>query len=549
MYNLGGRSAAWGLFIPRIHDRTLQVHFPKAVGEALLSTYYRKAEYLMNLSLPRSEKEHRYVIDRLNADGLAAVPNSRVQWNWARIASEFQRENNYSFAQGAYSSIDKILEIALGRDNDGEGPVNADPKVRVALNAEVRSLIMDWSQDPPVAIGVNVRTPEGDCVPIFVKDKGSVVLSAGSVDSAAILLRSGGSEWRQKIEAHRGLHVTDHDIYIYGSRFRYTKPTDREAYGAMKLQSYFDMDTGNTGNPEGQQKPIPVGLANMSIDSSSFLPRGVGEDSQIPNFIMAFIRECQLHDQNNIEIDPTTYEPRVTIRRGDRATDGEIKIMQKLTWSAMKTIETAIGATFVKKPADSDKIDLYLAGLGVVAHELGTLPMKDPSLKDGKGCLDDDLKVVDDICKGVYVCDLACFPFSPEVNPTLTLTALAIRLSRHLVHRTRVKPKPNRVSVVNHSGVPVLIRLSNLAKGSEKILRWLGQGDEPEENAKTEEVKASETGWIEAAAGEIYQWERTDGLTEALFVQKRNTNSDGGFLSEPVVMSAHPGGVTVIGVD
>ncbi|EUC60729.1 GMC oxidoreductase [Rhizoctonia solani AG-3 Rhs1AP] len=523
MYNLGGRSAAWGLFIPRIHDRTLQVHFPKAIGDDLLTTYYRKAEYLMNLSLPRSEQAHRHVVDRLNAEGPAAVPNSQIQWSWARIASEFQREDNYSFARGAYSSIDKILEMALGRENDGEGPVKADPNVHVALNAEVRSLIMDWSQNPPVAIGVNVRTPEGDCVPIFLKDEGSVVLSAGSVNSAAILLRTGGDEWRQKIEAHRGLHVTDHDIYTYSSRFRYKRPTDRVAYGAMKLQAHFDMDPG-TSSSEDQQNPIPipVGLANMSIDSSSFLSRGVAEDSQIPNFIITFIRECRLHDDNSIQIDPITYEPRVTIRRGDRATGDQVKIMQRLTWSTMKTIETAIGATFINKPTNSDQLNLSLAALGVVAHELGTLPMRDPSLKDRKACLDDQLKVVNDICNGVYVCDLACFPFSPEVNPTLTLAALAIRLSRHLVDRTRVPSKPNWVSVVNHSGAAVRIRLSNLA---------------------------GEPGWIDLAAGDICQWERKDGITEALFVRGQDANSDSGFLSDPVVIPAHPGGITVIGVD
>ncbi|CUA76984.1 coatomer subunit beta [Rhizoctonia solani] len=459
MYNLGGRSAAWGLFIPRIHDRTLEKHFPKVIKDELLATYYSKAERLMNLSLPRTEKMHRHVIDRLNADGLAAVPNSRVQWNWARIASEFQPENNYNFAQGAYSSIDKILEIALGKENEGVGRTKADPNVQIALNSEVQSLIMDWSKTPPIAIGVNVRTLEGDCVPIYLKDGGNVVLSAGSVDSAAILLRSGGDDWRKKIQDHRALQVTDHDIYIYGSSFRYTKPMDRELYGPMKLQSYLNMNDEPTG---------PVGLANMSIDSSSFLPRGVAEDSKIPNFIMAFIRECKLHNKNTIEIDSTTFKPQVTIRRGERATEKELDIMVKLTCSAMDTIKRALGATFVKDPPTSET--LYLAPLGVVAHELGTLPMKDPGSEDSRACLDDDLKIVGDICNGVYVCDLACFPFSPEVNPTLTLAALAIRLSRTLVDRTRVTASSGKVCVVNHSGATVRIRVSNLAQ--KEIQAW-----------------------------------------------------------------------------
>ncbi|CAE6447884.1 unnamed protein product, partial [Rhizoctonia solani] len=537
MYNLGGRSAAWGLFVPRIHDRTLQKYFPKIVGDELLTTYYTKAERLMNLSLPHTDKIHRHVIDRLNTDGLAAVPDSRVQWNWARIASEFQRENNFNFAQGAYSSIDKILEIALGKENEGVRNTPADDNVRIALNSEVRSLIFDWSKNPPVAIGVNVRTPEGDCVPIFLKQNGNVVLSAGSVDSPAILLRSGGDEWRGKIRNHRGLRLTDHDIYVRGFPFRYKRPADRDVYGPMKLQSYLNMNS----DPKG-----PVGLANMSIDSSSFLPRGVAEDSKIPNFIMAFILERPLYDGNNIEIDPKTFEPRVTIRRGKAATPDELDILNRLTLSAMETIETALGAEFPQKP-DPSNFNLYLAGLGVVAHELGTLPMEDPTVPredaspDGvpqaRACLDNNLKVVDGICEGVYVCDLSCFPFSPEVNPTLTLAALAIRLSRTLVVRTRAKPEPHRVTVVNHSGATVRIRLSNMAHPN------VNENPIPPFN-KVE----NEPGWVDAEAGDTLKWKRKDGVTEALFVRKRDQTSDGDqFVPQPIVIPAHPNSVTVIG--
>lgn len=37
--------------------------------------------------------------------------NRNVQWQWGRIASEFCDQKNFDFARGAYSTIDKLLEI------------------------------------------------------------------------------------------------------------------------------------------------------------------------------------------------------------------------------------------------------------------------------------------------------------------------------------------------------------------------------------------------------------------------------------------------------
>ncbi len=56
------------------------------------------------------------------------------------------------------------------------------------------------------------------------------------------------------------------------------------------------------------------------------------------------------------------------------------------------------------------------------------------SKDDSEGVIDRDLKVhgVDNI----YVCSNAAFSSSGSVNPTLTVTALALRLGDHLSKRT-----------------------------------------------------------------------------------------------------------------
>ena len=80
MYNLGGRSAVWGLFAPRIHDEVLQKEFAKVANE-LITTWYGKAESLMNLSLPATTTTHQILMERLNM-----VTQRSCQWQWGRIA-------------------------------------------------------------------------------------------------------------------------------------------------------------------------------------------------------------------------------------------------------------------------------------------------------------------------------------------------------------------------------------------------------------------------------------------------------------------------------
>ena len=73
-----------------------------------------------------------------------------------------------------------------------------------------------------------------------------------------------------------------------------------------------------------------------------------------------------------------------------------------------------------------EDLDLARAGLGGVAHEVGTLRMAD----DGTGVVDADLRFL--AYDNLYVCDNSVFASSPAANPTLTLAALALRLGDHL---------------------------------------------------------------------------------------------------------------------
>ncbi|QRW23784.1 GMC oxidoreductase [Rhizoctonia solani] len=515
MYNLGGRSAAWGLFAPRIHDSVLKNHFHPQVTRELQWNYYDKAERLMLLSIPTTRRIHQRIMDRLNLDGLEAEKDSNIQWKWGRIASEFQEEKNFDFAEGAYSSIDKILEIAMSRPqkqdaNGAQIPVEHE-YFKTVLNADVRSLNFDKDKN---VTGVNVRTACGGVVPINVRQGGNVVLSAGSVHSPAILLRSGDSDWQSRIRDHGGLRLTDHDILSYSCSFRYSDPDHRSEYGAMKLQTYVEIGDH-------------IALANMSIDASSFLPRSNTPDNDLPQFFMVFILQRPLVEQNNISIKGD--EPEVKLERGARPTESQLKTMRNVTATAMRSLSATANLKFVgfeDKQITWKDIQLSELPLGGVAHELGTLPM-DNGHSDHPSCLDPNLRIQPEICNGVYVCDLSCLPYSPESNPTLTLAALAIRLSRHLNARSRIEClAKDVVHVVNHSGSQVKVWLSNYQPNGEA--------------ASTDQA-------VILDPGSDKSWKRESCISQALFVFKPNRDKkDGSFVDAPVILLAHPGKVTPI---
>ncbi|KAG8707825.1 hypothetical protein FRC11_007115 [Ceratobasidium sp. 423] len=544
MYNLGGRSAAWGLFSPRVHDTVLQEHFDSDVAEALKNEFYDKAERLMLISLPTTRRSHQHIMDRLTSKCQEVEP-STAPWHWGRIASEFKDDQNFDFAEGAYSTIDKIIEIAMSRPEvRAEGVKNAIPiqhkYFRTVLNAEVRSLVFDSGELGSVVTGVNVRKPSkgpNDTLKIELRDQGKVILCAGSVDSPAILLRSplAGIDDKLREPDVNGLHLTDHTVVYYQCSFRYDDTAKRSEDGAMKLQTYAKLDGSMT-------------LVNMSVDASSFLPRGKAPDPNLPKFIIVFMHQQKLVEENTIKLNDPDQAPEITMVTNPRLNE---EPMKKFTLAAMKALAGSAGLEFVgfeglnagskvdteKEREFLGKIGLGYLPLGGVAHELGTLPMKveikdettgAKTLKQGY-CLDENLAVRPEICKGVYVCDLSVLPHSPEANPTLTLAALAIRLSRHLHPRLNVTGKLDKdtVYVVNHSGAKVKVFLSKHQSG------------------KRPEAAERE---ILLEPGQWYTWTRQAGVPQALLVYQldRSKGPKSVFLEKAIILEAHPGKVTTI---
>lgn len=470
----------------------------------------------MDVLTPSTKPVHRELMEYLNLRS----GGSEVQWQWGRIASEFESAGNFEFSGGAYSTIDKLLEIAMSKPVE-EGVVQEHEHFKILLNCEVRSLV--WTEKTTgKASGVRVRAGDGREDVISLTATGSVVLCAGSVASPTILLRSGVDLASPTMG---GLHLTDHDIFFRALPFRYRNRHARPHVGAIKLQSYV--------TPSAASEDAEVVLANISIDASSFLPRGDVLYDNIPKWMIVFVRATDLNPANTIEL--VDDEPVVKILRAHPTChqDPTLARLYDLTEKAKSTTGEVLNVEFLQDesplttPYPPDNYFRILQ-LGGVAHELGTIPMKQA---DGNKayCVDEDLSLKG--YRGVYVCDLSVFPFSPEVNPSLTLAALALRLSRTELHPREPfiiagAPEPQAIHIINHSG--------------QRIKVWVGNRGNPE-SASDEFILNS---------GQMQTLQRQKGITEAaaIFRSYRATSGDTAleFSEDSETMTVFPGKVTAI---
>ena len=310
----------------------------------------------------------------------------------APIAAQFDTTGLYHFPQGAYSTIDYLLDRLYSRN----------AYLTVLLDTEVLSC--EGTKSP---YSLAIRSgPEKKLGTIRAK---SVILCAGTIGTASIALNSG----LQNIIPKVGKGLTDHEIW--GARIAWDTPTSEKE--PMKFQSEIKIG--------GKQA-----LLNVAVNANTFLSRDVpistndtGKD--VVNITLEF--ESPLSDDNEV-LNLPTPDPVIRIQRST-ADDN----LQK----KMRSLAKAIRNNLTGIESDDDGPPFGLAGFGIVAHEVGTMRIQAPLPNDkvpGKETyvVNDDLQVQDR--PGMYACDLSVFPVSPAANPSLTLVALTMRLAEWLVN-------------------------------------------------------------------------------------------------------------------
>ncbi|MCB0225758.1 MAG: GMC family oxidoreductase [Anaerolineae bacterium] len=398
---LGGRSVFWGGFIPRMTWWEMDL-WPQDVRWYLEDSGYNKAERLLKKSLLQSDYQTQVLryFERNFRDFVALT---------APMSNETTNRLQNNVAAGIFSTADLLMESRLTGGQFGA------QNLTINLNHAVTELL--WEGDK--VTGVVAYDLIADKSRTYRSQM--VVLSAGTIESAKIAQLSNLKNPHQLI----GTGITDHPIYYT----HFALPNSSELYQADS-SAKFMLRHRNAG--ESDQANQPQHRFNVLIELGADFNQGRYVDPDILDAMQAakgnsmlceivFLFNTPLVETNQLtQNGPSYYKPVINMQPG---------YISPAEWAEIGQIKQAVLQALGAEALPFQNLDLKQADLGGVAHEVGTLRLGTTE----NSVVDTQLKFRG--YDNLYVCDLSVFPASPAANPTLTLTALALRLSDHLRER------------------------------------------------------------------------------------------------------------------
>ncbi|GAA3643239.1 hypothetical protein GCM10022236_52370 [Microlunatus ginsengisoli] len=397
-FNLGGRSLFWGGLIPRQAPWELAA-WPAAVRDYLLTTGYDAAEQAMNAVAPEASAYQAQARTFLEA----ALPG--YQARDGMVAVQYKGARRLSIPAGLFSTADLIMEDRLV-DDPGAGRT----RPQINLNIAVHSVLADPA-DPARVTGVTGYDLLGRRQRTFAAK--TVVLSAGTLESAKIALQSGLRDPNGRI----GRGLTDHTI-----RYRhFTLPPGSPYASATDSAKVLLQHPGAAPGTHAFDVVVELGA---DFNQGRYVdPENLAEERSARNDWMlcelVFMTYANLVETNLLTVTGNPADPVAVTVAPAPVSGPDLAETDQLAASLFD----ALGAEPV---LGEGGLWLQPADLGGVAHEVGTLRMAG----DGTGVVDADLKFL--TYDNLFACDNSVFPASPAANPSLTLAALALRLAGHL---------------------------------------------------------------------------------------------------------------------
>jgi choline dehydrogenase-like flavoprotein len=393
-FNLGGRSLFWGGLIPRMASYELDAWPREAIRWYLEDAGYQRAEDLMNRSAQTPSAYHQRVKQTLRT----ALP----EFNHfdAPVAVQYSNQNLATIPTGMFSTADLLMESRLTAGPQG------NQGLTINLNHAVTRLVTQNNLVTGVVaydlIAHRERTYQAK----------QVVLAAGTVESAKIALLSGLQDPNGKI----GVGITDHPIFFT----HFALPANSPYFETLANSKVLSQHRTASANAHPYNMVLELGAdfnQGRYVDDD-ILARHQREKGNTMLCELVFLFHAPLMDENRLDqFGPSFAKPVVTMLPSPVA-DG--------FWNEINDRKNQIIALLGGIPLAGDDLSLKRAGMGGVAHEVGTLRLSDT----GNGVVDSNLKFLN--YANLYACDLSVFPCSPAANPTLTLGALAIRLADHI---------------------------------------------------------------------------------------------------------------------
>jgi choline dehydrogenase-like flavoprotein len=303
------------------------------------------------------------------------------------------------------------------------------PNLRVMDQCSVEEVLM---VDRATARGVRCRDLRSGAE--YSIGARTVVIAGGAIESPKLLLRSANDHWPQGVGNDRdlvGRYFVTHPYFIFSG----TIPSNPQ-----RLQTEMDFPTLCTrqfDSAEEQAKGkfilvVPPSATQSLVNGSAMTIAQMMQAGMGPAEIdAAVVGPAQVQIHGMLEI-PSEYGNRVTnLDKRNRIGLWQTTVKysksrdfdQRMTeiGQTVHQLFAAMGATLSGPPSISWRAD----------HAACTCRMAE---RPEDGVVDRDLKVFG--VNNLYVCSNAVFPNTGAINPTLTLTALALRLGQHLNQTT-----------------------------------------------------------------------------------------------------------------
>jgi choline dehydrogenase-like flavoprotein len=393
-FNLGGRSVFWGGLIPRMASYELELWPRQQIRWYLEDAGYQRAEDLMNRSPQPPSTYHQRVKQMLRT----ALP----EFNHfdAPVAVQYSNDSLATIPTGMFSTTDLLMESRLTAGPQG------NQSLTINLNHAVTRLLTENDHVTGVVaydlIANRERTYQAKVV----------VLAAGTIESAKIALLSGLQDPNGKI----GVGITDHPIFFT----HFALPVNSPFYETMASSKVLSQHrlAAIDAHPYNMVLELGADFNQGRYVDDDILKRHQLEKGNTMLCELVFLFNAALMDENRLQqFGPSFAKPTLTMLPSPTA---------DAFWNEVNDRKNQVIGMLGGIPLAGDDLSLKRAGMGGVAHEVGTLRLSD----SGDGVVDADLKFLS--YTNLYACDLSVFPSSPAANPTLTLGALAIRLADHL---------------------------------------------------------------------------------------------------------------------
>lgn len=254
-----------------------------------------------------------------------------------------------------------------------------------------------------------------------------VIVAAGTIESTKLLLRSQSTFWPQGVGNDNdlaGRNIVTHPFFMFKSTLPDNpKQLQPEMDFPTLVSRHFDSE-----QEQQQGKYILVNPAgNPDVSLKKKMQEGMTRENL--NKYVTGATQIQIHgmlevfsdSKNRINNTLKVNHLGLLETAVDYGQASDFDAQMQAIHANVSTIFKAMGAGIPDKTTPSWRAD----------HAACTLRM---SADDARGVTDPNLRVHG--TDNLFVCSNAVFPNTGAVNPTLTLTALAIRLADHLHHNT-----------------------------------------------------------------------------------------------------------------